>query len=410
MSKTIVIGGGVIGLFSAYYLAKEGEDVIVLDASNMLDGCSYGNAGMIVPSHVIPLAQPGMIAQGIKWMFNSRSPFYVRPRLSKDLLSWGRAFYKHATEKHVSNSKVALRDLSVMSKSLYQEISSLAQGINYAEDGLLMVFQSDKVRKEEEEAAEVARNLGLEVESLDHYGVSQLQPNCAINAIGGIHYKSDAHLDPNRLMKFLKEELSRMGVKVLNGRKVDSFVIEKDKIKSCKIASEEFEADQFVLATGSWSSEMAKQLKHQLRILPGKGYSFNVEKTEVAPAVPTILCEGKVAVTPFNDRVRFGGTLEITSTSDEKINRNRLQGIVNTANAFYPDLKVEMPHNDDVWYGFRPCTPTGMPIIGRSSQHKNLVICTGHAMMGLSLAPASGKLVSEIVNEREASVSIEQFN
>jgi len=409
MKNCIVIGGGVIGLSSAYYLAKQGHQVTVIDQSDMTDGCSYGNAGMIVPSHVIPLAQPGMISQGIKWMFNSKSPFYVKPKLNRELLSWGWKFYKNSTKEHVEKSMPRLRDLSVFSKELFQDLAQETNLFNYQEKGLLMLFKSDKVGEEEFHAAKEAQKLGLEVDFLSKDELKHLETGIVTSAIGGVHYKSDAHLSPHLFMKFLKEELNKLDVNLMANSTVDIFNIDKGSISSVIVNNNQHSADEFILCAGSWSPVIAKQLGIKLSILPGKGYSFNIESAGEKPSIPSILCEGKVAVTPMGDKIRLGGTMEITNVNDQSINTNRVTGITNTVNDFYPELNLETPNKKDVWSGFRPCTPTGLPIISRSSKVNNLVVATGHAMMGLSLAPATGKLVQSIVDEEKPKINIDLF-
>ena len=409
MKKVSIIGGGIIGLCSAYYLAKEGYEVVVFDKSDMNDGCSYGNAGMIVPSHIIPLAQPGMIAQGIKWMFDSHSPFYVKPRLNLDLMKWGLQFYKHANYKHVEKAMPALRDLSLLSKELYQDFARQNSSFFYEEKGLLMLFKTDKTGIEIEHEGILAERLGLQVDFLSKAEVSQLEKGTVTDIIGGVHYKSDAHIYPQKFMQFIKDELNRMNVKIEQNTSVNDFVLKNNKVAEIITDKGTFTTDEVVLAAGSWSPYIARKLNINISILPGKGYSFTLKDQEHKPTIPSILCEGKVAVTPMNTDIRFGGTMEITHTNDIKINQNRLQGIVNSINDFYPELKIEMPKEEDTWFGFRPCTPSGMPIIARDKKLKNLTVVTGHAMMGLSLAPATGKIVSEIIAEKPASVNTQMF-
>ena len=409
MKKVSIIGGGIIGLCSAYYLAKEGYEVVVFDKSDMNDGCSYGNAGMIVPSHIIPLAQPGMIAQGIKWMFDSHSPFYVKPRLNLDLMKWGLQFYKHANYKHVEKAMPALRDLSLLSKELYQDFARQNSSFFYEEKGLLMLFKTDKTGIEIEHEGILAERLGLQVDFLSKAEVSQLEKGTVTDVIGGVHYKSDAHIYPQKFMQFIKDELNSMNVKIEQNTSVNDFVLKNNKVAEIITDKGTFTTDEVVLAAGSWSPYIARKLNINISILPGKGYSFTLKDQEHKPSIPSILCEGKVAVTPMNTDIRFGGTMEITHTNDIKINQNRLQGIVNSINDFYPELKIEMPKEEDTWFGFRPCTPSGMPIIARDKKLKNLTVVTGHAMMGLSLAPATGKIVSEIIAEKPASVNTQMF-
>ena len=409
MKSVIIIGGGIIGLCSAYYLAKEGVEVTVIDKSDMADGCSYGNAGMIVPSHIIPMAQPGVIHQGIKWMFNAKSPFYIKPALSMDLLAWLIQFYKNSNQDHVNKSLVPLRNLSFFSKELYREFEQSANEFGYQEEGLLMLYNSEKMGEEEIKIGKVAEELGIEVDFLNQQEVSKLENGLKVDALGAVHYKSDAHLSPNHFIAFLKSGLNQMGGKLISNCSLIDFKVSEGKIMELLTNKGNFKADEFVIAAGSWSVEIAKKLGVKLHILPGKGYSFNVEKPLVKPTIPAILCEGKVAVTPLGEAVRFGGTLEITNNSDTKINIKRLQGIVEKVNQFYPDINVILPEKEKVWHGFRPCTPTGLPIIEKSKRIKNLTIATGHAMMGLSLAPASGKLVSELLMGKKTSVDITEF-
>lgn len=409
MKKVSIIGGGIIGLCSAYYLAKEGYKVVVFDKSDMVDGCSYGNAGMIVPSHIIPLAQPGMIAQGIKWMFDSQSPFYVKPRLSWDLVKWGLQFYKNATKQHVEKAIPALCDLSLLSKELYQDLSRENDSFFYEEKGLLMLYKTDKIAEEIHHEGKKAQELGLEVDFLSKEEVAILENGTKTDVIGGVHYKSDAHLYPQKFMQFLKNELKQMGVEIKYGILVKDVILKSNIIAEIVTDKGNFATDEVVLASGSWSPELAKKLNINISILPGKGYSFTLNNQAQKPSIPAILCEGKVAVTPMNNDIRFGGTMEITSTKDTKINKNRVQGIVNSINEFYPDLNINLPKEEETWYGFRPCTPSGMPIITKDKNIKNLTIATGHAMMGLSLAPATGKIVAELIGGKQTSVSLEMF-
>jgi D-amino-acid dehydrogenase len=409
MKKISIIGGGIIGLCTAYYLSKEGFLVTLFDRSDLTDGCSHGNAGMIVPSHVIPLAQPGMIKQGIKWMFDNKSPFYVKPRLDKELLQWGWKFYKHANQEHVENAMPALRDLSLLSKELYRELNKISDSFLYEEKGLLMLYKSEKVGEEVVHEGELAENLGLKVDFLSKAELTRLEKGTKVDAIGAVHYKSDAHLQPQKLVAFLIDEIEKSGGEIKRNCNVNDFVIEKGEVTEVITTQGNFKTDEVVIATGAWSPEIAKKIGSNLSLLPGKGYSFTLFNEKEKPSIPSILCEGKVAVTPMGDSIRYGGTMEITHTNDIKIKQNRLQGIVNTVNEFYPNLNVQMPKKENVWYGFRPCTPSGMPIITRDKKIKNIVFATGHAMMGLSLAPATGKIVAEIISEKPLSVSTKMF-
>lgn len=408
MKKVAVIGGGIIGLSSAWYLAKEGHEVVVLDASDMEEGCSYGNAGMVVPSHVLPLAQPGMISQGIRWMFKRKSPFYVHPRLSKELLSWGWQFYRHATKEHVNTSKRALLELSLLSKELYEEHARSGL-FEWKDNGLFMLYQTEKTGEEECEAAEIARDLGLEVDFLTANEFQALEQGTTTDLLGAIHYKSDALINPRAFMAFLKADLQQMNVRLYKSTPVSGFQLRGNKVTAIECSNGIVEADEFVLCAGAWTPKLAAQLSIKIRVLPGKGYSFIRERKEGFPALPAILCEGKVAVSPYENTVRFGGTMEITKVGDHRIDMHRVQGITETIRKFYPELSFDNPGASEIWHGFRPCTPTGLPLISKSQTHPNVTIATGHAMMGLSLGPATGKLVSDLIAERKSSIDPGRF-
>jgi D-amino-acid dehydrogenase len=405
-----IIGGGIIGLSSAYYLSKAGHQVTIIEQSEMKDGCSFGNAGMIVPSHLIPLAAPGMISKGIRWMFNSSSPFYVKPRLSGDLIKWGYHFYKSATKEHVARSAPALKEISLLSKSMFKLLSTeLPFNFGYHERGLLMLYQTKETEHEEMETAALANAHGIEAHIISAEEVQKLEPDVQVRVKGGVYFPGDAHVTPQLFVNQLKTYLKKEGVVVKDNTEVIDFVIVSGKIDSVKTANEELTFDEVVLATGSWSAFVAAKLNLSLPMQAGKGYSFTLENVKRNTRIPSIFLEARVAVTPMGDTLRFGGTMEITGI-DHSISINRVKGIVDSIPHYYPEMKVEMPKKEEVWHGLRPCSPDGLPYIGRSKKIKNLVIATGHSMMGLSLGPGTGLLVKEIVGQEKTTMVIDRFD
>lgn len=408
--NVVIIGGGIIGLTCAHYLQKSGHQVTIIDKSSLTDGCSFGNAGMIVPSHFIPLASPGMIAKGIRWMFNSKSPFFVRPRLNGDLVKWGWEFYKHSNTKHVEKSIPALKELSLLSKAEYQKwFKELNFDFGYHERGLLMLYQTSHTEKEETETAELANKIGIEARVLNAHQVQELEPDVRVTAKGGVYFPGDAHLTPRTLVEGLFKKLKSNGVQFHEQTSVTSIESINSSIKKIITTKDDFTCDELVLAAGSWSGEVAKQLSVSLPMQAGKGYSFTLPNVEKNIRIPSIFLEARVAVTPMGNTLRFGGTMEIRGV-DHSINMNRVRGIVESIPKYYPDMNVAMPAINTVWHGLRPCSPDGLPYIGRSKKFNNLVYATGHSMMGLSLAPATGRVVAEIVNEQPLSISIDAFN
>lgn len=408
--KVHIIGGGVVGLCSAWYLRQAGFDVTVIDKSDMTDGASYGNAGMIVPSHVIPLAAPGVIAQGVRWMFDAKSPFYIKPRLSLELAQWLWQFYRSCNAKHVAQSMPVLRDYNVLSKNLYREFSQTPGfGFDLEAYGLLMLCRTERMLHEEAAVAAQAREVGLAAKLLNASEVQALESGIKVDVQGGVLYPGDAHFYSNKFMAQLKANLRQAGVEFLSNKKVVRFNASNGKISQILLENgENIDVEQVVLAAGSWSAKVLKQLGIKLLMQDGKGYSITLRNAPIRPKYPTLLMESRVAVTPMGADLRIGGTLEISNLSS-KINPKRLAGIIESVPKFYPELHVDMPKLEDVWHGFRPCTPDGLPYMGRSKKYPNLVLANGHAMMGMSLGPASGQLVAEIMQNKKPSIDLGLF-
>jgi D-amino-acid dehydrogenase len=405
-----IIGAGIIGLCSAYYLHKAGFKVTVLEQGDLINNCSSGNAGMIVPSHFVPLAAPGMISKGIKWMFDSKSPFYVKPSLNPTLISWGLKFWKFATEKHLAASAVPLRDLHLLSKQLYEELAKEPElEFGLQKKGILMLYKTKAVGDEEIHLAKKAQSLGLDVEPLSAAQTQALEPDTALNILGSVHYKCDAHLSPSDLVQQLISYLKTEGVAIETNCKVNSFETVNGKIEGIVTPNKTYLADLVVMTGGSWLPEIAKKAEMNIPVMPGKGYSFMVDPNNHQIHHPSLLLEARVAVTPMNGQVRFGGTMEIAPMND-KINMNRVEGIVKSIPNYYPDYKVAIPQFDKIWYGFRPCSPDGLPYIGFSKKLKNLIVAGGHGMMGVSLAPATGKLVAQLAQGEQLATDISMYS
>jgi D-amino-acid dehydrogenase len=409
MKPTIIIGGGIVGLFSAYFLHKEGIEVILIDRTDLQDNCSTGNAGMIVPSHIIPLAAPGMISKGIGWMFSSKSPFYIHPRLDYKLAQWCLLFFKAANETQVKKAIPFLKNLSLLSKALYQEfkVEHPESSIALVEKGLMMAYQTDALEKEEIAFAHLARKHGLEAEILTPADIRKVEPNLEVKARGAVLFPGDAHLDPGALYSFLKKYLEEKGVKFLVHTQVLDFEKSGGKVTGVVTDKGKMEAEKILLCGGSWSAELAKMLDFSLPMMGGKGYSFTQENNpEIKQA--TILTEMKVAVSPYGETVRFGGTMEIAGTN-QSINLNRVKGIYESINRFYPEFEAKFPQENRIWKGLRPCSPDGLPYIGLAPGYSNVLVGSGHSMMGISLAPATGKILAELHQQKATAMEIQGF-
>jgi len=407
--KVVIIGGGIMGVCSAYFLNKEGHDVTIIDKSNFSSGASFVNAGYITPSHIISLAAPGIITKGLKWMFNPSSPFYVKPRLDKDFLQWAWAFKRSATKKKVAQSIPVIKDINILSRELYIAMKSSGDlDFHYEHKGLLMAYKHDKAGEQEWEVGKKAIQLGLKVENLTAKEVEALEPKANLNIKGAVYFHSDAHMTPGGFMKNMLSYLRENGVTILAEEEVKDIIISNNSIKKVVTNKQEITADEFVMAAGSWSPIISKKLGIKMLLQPGKGYRINVAQ-ETNITIPAVLLEAKVAVTPMDGFTRFSGTMEIDKIN-HKINPIRVNAIANSASKYYHGLQISTQDKEAAQCGLRPVTPDGLPYIGKTSQYKNLTFATGHAMMGWSLGPATGKLVSEIVSDKQTSLDLNPFH
>ncbi|MBG6130516.1 D-amino-acid dehydrogenase [Aquimarina sp. EL_43] len=410
MSKeVIIIGGGIIGLCSAYYLHKEGHHVTVIDQSAMDSGASYVNAGYLSPSHIIPLAAPGVMKKGLKWMFNPTSPLFIKPRLNSDFLRWTWAFNKSCSVKNVNQGIAAIKDIAVLGRDLYSEIRSDENfTFQLEKKGLLMVCQTEKMLEEEIHVGKMATKEGLPVKELSFDELKQMEPNVQLQAKGAVLYECDWHTTPQTFMDEMKAFLEASGVTIRKNEKVEDISIQNNKITSIRTKNTSYTADEFVLAAGSWSNLLSKKLGIKLLLEAGKGYRINTER-DLGITMPAILTEAKIAVTPMQGFTRFAGTMEIAGIN-HKINKVRVETIANATQRYYPDIKLSNAEKEAATSGLRPVSPDGLPYIGKSSTCNNLTIATGHAMMGWTMGTSTGKLVSEIISDQKPSLSLEAYH
>ncbi|MEM8955147.1 MAG: FAD-dependent oxidoreductase [Verrucomicrobiota bacterium] len=392
----LVVGGGVIGLCTAYFLARAGHPVTVINRDPSLkESCSDQNAGMIVPSHFTPLAAPGVISQGLKWMLNRRSPFYLRPRLDPKLWSWCWTFCRSANRQHVEDSQALLRDLSLESRALFEELADELQ-FPLAKKGLLMLCQSQAGLEEESELAVKAKEIGIQAEVCPPERLRELDPDIDSTAIGGIWYPQDCHLDSELFLNALRRGIKKHGGRFREGDEVIDFRTRRDEVTHAALATgEEVPGNRFTIAGGAWSPDLTRRLGLRLPMQAGKGYSLTLPNPPQLPRLCYLLKEGRVAVTPMGENLRVGGTMEICG-NNLSIDAVRLMGIIESFCRVFPQFQSKDFAKLEPWSGLRPCSPDGLPYIGNTPRYSNLTIATGHAMIGLSLAPITGKLVASL--------------
>jgi D-amino-acid dehydrogenase len=411
--RVVIVGGGVIGLCAAYYCARRGWRVTLVDRNPaQRDGCSFQNAGMLVTSHFVPLAAPGMVALGLKWMWNPASPFYVKPRLSWDLLDWGLKFWRAATKEHVRRAAPLLRDLSLASHSCFEELAALPRSdFGLVRKGLLMLCRTRHALDEEIRTAKLGRALGIPSEVLDPKQVAARDPGIRMDVAGAVYFPQDCHLTPDRFVTQLQDRLAADGTEFVWNTEVSGWRVEGGRTIRAVTTRDgsEIEADEFILCGGSWSPLLARKLGLRIPMQAGKGYSLTLTKPRQLPEICAILTEARVAVTPMAGALRFAGTMEIAGLNED-INPVRVRGIIAAAAKYYPEFEPSDFEGVAPWRGLRPCSPDGMPYVGRTTKCANLSIATGHAMMGMSLGPVTGKLIAEILAGEIPQIDMTQLS
>jgi D-amino-acid dehydrogenase len=409
MAKVGIIGGGVIGLFSAYYLHKRGHEVSILDKSLLTDGCSHGNAGMIVPSHIIPLSAPGVVYKGLKWLLDKKSPFAIKPSLDKDLLYWLYLFNRSATTAKVAQAVPALSALSTLSKQLYQSLAAADDfALNLTEKGILMLCKNKATLSDEQGVAELANRHGISTTLLSPDELAAFDPGVQYAVRGAIHYPGDAILNPADTIRALMNYLTDAGVTVITDCEVNAVQNAGHSIQSIHTSQGLQHFDHYLFCGGVWTSSLIRSIGIRLPLTGGKGYSFMLNN-HAGLHIPALLLDHKVSVTPFGSAVRFGGTMELGPLLNT-INPHKVQGIYAAIRAYYPDWQGSPPSTESVWYGFRPCSPDGLPYLGKLNPYDNAWVSAGHGMMGVSLAPASGHLLAAMIDDDSPPMELSLFH
>ena len=409
-SDVVIIGAGAVGLSSAYYLNQSGFSVTVLDSGSgdKKSSCSWGNAGMIVPSHLVPLAAPGVIKQGIKWLLDPESPFSIEFKPSIEMISWLWKFRKAANPEHVKAGARIFRELGLASRSLYLELGR-EMDFGLESKGILMLCTGEETLEEEVSISAMARELGMEAVDLDSSGVKSIETGMETTVSGGVHYPLDCHIDPEKFLNVMEQRLMEKGVDFFYNTTVSDFQQEKGKIVSVKTDQGQWAGDYFVLAAGSLSSKLLKSVNLKMPMMAGKGYSITMESPLKKPALPAILIEARIASTPMGANWRFGGTMTVTD-SDRKLNHRKMTAMLKAAKNYYPEYELSWTEKLEPWVGLRPLSADGLPYIGPFNKYSNLIAATGHAMLGLSLSPVTGHLVDKMIKGEDGGFDTAMIN
>lgn len=400
----LIIGGGVIGVCAAYYLAGKGRRVTLVEQGDIAAGSSYGNAGLIVPSYSIPLAAPGVLTQGLRWLFDPESPFFVKPRFDVAFFKWLLQFSLACREGPMRRAIPTLRDLNLLSRSLFDELAALANlEFGYEQKGSLHIFTTAHGYQEGVAEARLLNEFDLNSAVMDAAQVREFEPSVSPTIAGGVYFASDAHLNPADFVQSLAAQVAAMGVCLRTQTEVLGFETTGRKIVKVKTTRGDVAPGQIILAAGAWSPRFGRDLGLAVPVQAGKGYSLTLKRPAHSPAIPLLLGEAHVAVTPLDNELRMAGTLELAGL-DLSINLRRVRAIERAVREYVPGVAGIEPH--ELWRGLRPCTPDGLPIISRTQSCDNLIVATGHAMLGITLGPVTGKLVAQLVCGEKPDVDL----
>ena len=394
-TDVLIIGGGIIGAACADELSQRGARVTVIDKGEIGHGCSYGNAGWITPCFALPLPMPGMFLKAMKWLTDADSPLYIKPRLSWSLARWLLRFLRSMNTAQMHRSVAALTELSKFSLQAYARLDAeRPKEFRFQQHGLLMVAQTPAGLNEARLEMQLVAQHGIPGRELDAEAVRALEPAITGTTIcGGVFFPDEAHVEPLATVEALIQRARTHGAEIKPRTEVFELSRSGRRIDGVRTTRGWIHAEQIVLATGAWSPQFAATLGLRIPVLSGKGYAIIVEPLSPSPSIPCMLIEKKVAVTPREKSVRLSGTLELVDI-DEAITTRRVDALMAGARQ-YLNLPAE-PQIIEVWRGLRPCTPDGMPIIGRPNSLDNVIIATGHQMLGLQTAPATGRLVADL--------------
>jgi len=393
-ADVVVVGGGVIGIASALELARRGVSVTVLERDRIGRACSYGNAGWLTPSLAYPLPAPGLIWKATKWLFDPESPLYIQPRLDLGLASWLARFLAATRRSRFEPGTRALVELCRASLDAWRELAEAGHDFGFQNVGLLAVYEHAEPLAAARTNAELMTRCGVEHRLWSADDVREREPAIVGPQVGGYFFPGDAHCEPYPAVRALAREAEAAGARFVEDAEV--FAVERtgDRIDALVTTRGRVRSDQVVVATGSWSKSFGRLLGLSLPVLGAKGYSLVVPRQANHPRHSLMLAERKIAINPHADALRVSGTLELVD-EDLSITRRRVDAIVRAARGM-----LELPEPlapVDLWRGLRPCTPDGLPMIGKARRGENLWIHTGHQMTGLKTAPASGRLLAELM-------------
>ncbi len=409
MAKVVVIGGGVIGLSTAWELHKRGEDVIVLDSRTAGMAASAVNAGWVSPAMAGPVPAPGLVKTSMKWMLDPESPLYIRPRLNKSFISWLYRFWRAC---NATSYAAGLEATAVLGGGTMEIMDQwVADGVKFEmhDFGLLYAYRDQAAMETDLKAFQGVTPYGY-AQPTAMYGddLRQFEPVLSDELVGGYHVKEERTVQPVSLVKGLIASLQNAGVEIRNGAPVVDLEVSQGRVVAVRTPAERIEADHVLIAAGAWTGEIGKMAGAKLPIEAGKGYGLDFRPAPVKPKQSIYLHDDRIAISPFNDGLRLSGTMELSGISD-KVTARRIGAIQKGGkrflNGFPDDAKPTQ-----VWAGMRPMAPDGLPVLGKVSGLSNLTVASGHAMLGVTLAAVTSVQMAELITSGKTPDVLKPFS
>jgi D-amino-acid dehydrogenase len=410
-SHTVVVGAGVIGVATAYYLAQRGRKVTVLDQNDICSGCSRGNAGQITPGH-LPLTQPGTLLRNLAWMCKPTSPLFIAPRFDMELFRWLWRFHRSCNHAHLRKATEMLCRLGSASSLLFAQLAEeLDLGCHsqehYQNQGRLEICRTETSLRAVCQEAELLQTCGFEATPLRGKEVTDFEPTISDEVAGAIYFPNSGSCDPYQFILKLANAAEALGAKFCPHTHVQDLHVRNGRVTSLVTQDGEIVTDSVVLACGSWTPHLARRLGLQLPIQPGKGYHLDITRPVQSPKIPVVLVEERVFVTPLGNGLRLAGTMELSGFN--LLQRPaRLDMLAQAAGRYFPDTGKAQIHSR--WCHLRPMTPDGLPVIGKTQRIENAWVAAGHGMLGLTQGPITGQLLADWIVDGQPQLDLTQLS
>lgn len=399
----LVIGAGAVGLCCAYFLSQAGAAVTVVERGPVggPQSCSAANTGFVGTQGTAPLAEPGALAQGLRWLAGRGGPFAIRPAPCRELPSWLWRFQRLCTESDARACSAILLDLKRRSLGILRELCTAEPlADSYREGGMIIAFKTDAGFARARAAMPRAIAGGVPLRELNRAGLAALEPDAEFDVRGTLFNAEGATVRTPEFITGLAAVARRAGAKIVPDVAVTGFGRAGSLATRVRTSRADISPGEVVIAAGAWSAPLARALGLRLLLLPAKGYTVTITRPPAAPRLPVLLSEARLAILPAGDRLRFGGIVELGARSTS-VTASRVARLTATVQSYLPGLDLPQDRRSgpaELWAGLRSCTPDSLPLLGRAAAYRNVSVACGHGSIGMGLAPVSGRLVAQLLS------------